>query len=120
MKNNSKEIIGAMALIALATFLVNPFDFWMPTMMHLAVIAGMLTFFSFFASYVLREHAQDEREALHRMLAGRVAFLTGAGVCIVGIITESFLHSIDPWLVITLTAMLLAKLASRWYSDRRL
>lgn len=79
-----------------------------------------LAVFAVFAIFILREKVQDEREALHRMLAGRVAFLTGSALLTIGIVVQSLQDAVDVWLVIVLVAMVLSKLATRLYSDSRL
>lgn len=121
MQNNSlQQTLAALALIGIAFFLLNPFKLFMPDMMVMVLMALLLVVFALFASFVLRERAGDEREAQHRMHAGRVAFLVGSGVLMLGIVTQSFTHRIDAWLVLALVCMILAKLGTRFYSDRNL
>ncbi len=79
-----------------------------------------LVVFAFFAVFVLREKVGDEREAAHRMLSGRVAFLIGSALLTVAIVTQSFQDSVDTWLVVVLVAMVLSKLVTRIYGDKRL
>lgn len=113
-------MVVAAGLIVLAVLLLNPFAFWMPDMMVVAMLAITLALFAAFASFILRERAADEREALHRTLAGRNAFLVGSGVLTLGIIVEGYAHAVDPWLVYALIAMIVAKIATRMWSDRNL
>ena len=89
-------------------------------MTTLAIVGALLIVFAFFASYVLREDAYDEREGVHRMYAGRSAFLVGALVIIIGLAVETWTETVDPWLVLALVAMVLAKIGARLYSDRNL
>jgi hypothetical protein len=78
MKNNLKiEIFVSLALVFLTILVLNPFHFWMPSMLHMIMLALMLVALAFFAIFVLREKIQDEREVVHRTLSGRVAFVTG-------------------------------------------
>jgi hypothetical protein len=119
MKNNFiQEIIVATILIILLILLVNPFGFWMPDMVHMMMLAAALVVFAVFAAFILREKVTDERDSVHRMLAGRSAFLAGSTVLVVAICIQSFNHSIDIWLVFTLIVMILAKIGARVYSDR--
>lgn len=119
MKNNfTKEVVIALTLVILAILLLNPFHFWMPDMVLMAMLALVLVVFSLFASFILRESARDERDSLHRMLAGRVAFLSGASVLMLGIVYQAYGHVLDVWLVIALIAMIVAKIAARLYSDK--
>jgi hypothetical protein len=120
MKNNINiEMVSAGVLIILTVLLLNPFDFWMPDMLLMAMLTFTLVTFSAFATFVLRESVGDEREVLHRMLAGRVAFLTGSFLLTVGIVVQALNHSVDYWLVVALVGMVLSKLMARIYSDRK-
>lgn len=121
MKNNFyKEIITALVLIILAIVLLNPFDLWMTDAMLMVFLAVTLVVFGIFASFVLREKVSDERDGLHRMLAGRTAFLAGATVLMVGIIVQAHEHAVDIWLVLGLVVMILAKIGAIMWSDRNL
>lgn len=120
MRNNFLEIVIAVCLIVLAVLLLNPFHFWMPDMMLMAVLAVALALFGVFASFVLRETAVDERDDLHRTVAGRNAFLVGSGVLTLGIVVQGYAHAVDPWLVVALVAMIGAKILTRAWSDKNL
>lgn len=120
MKNNLKEYIVTILLILLAVLLLNPFEFWMPDMMVMCMLAVTLGLFGIFASFILRETVADEREEKHRTLAGRNAFLAGSGVLTLGIVAQGYTHTVDPWLVITLIAMVLVKIGTRMWSDKNL
>jgi len=120
MKNNLKMEIGiSLILVILTILLLNPFHFWMPNMMHMLVLGITLVVFALFAIFIVREKAQDEREAAHRMLSGRVAFLTGSTLLTIAIVVQSLNDTIDVWLVIVLVAMVISKLITRIYSDNR-
>ena len=120
MKNNFIEGVTALALLVLAVLVLNPAKLFMPDMVLSGMLVGLLTLFCIFALFVVREQAQDEREALHRMYAGRAAFLAGSLVLVVGIIAQGSRHAVDSWLVSALVIMVLAKLATRFYGDYRL
>lgn len=120
MKNNLKETIVTGALIILAVLLLNPFHFWMPDMIVICMLAITLGLFGLFATFILRETVIDEREGQHRTLAGRNAFLAGAGVLTFGIVVQGYTHAVDPWLVITLIVMIVVKIGTRIWSDRNL
>lgn len=118
MKNNYfKETILSLILVVLAFLLINPFMFWMPTAFAMATVAVFAIIFFAFASLVWKESSGDEREDLHKLMAGRVAFLTGSGILVVAIIVQVFAHAIDPWLVAALTAMILAKVIALAYRN---
>lgn len=107
-------------LIAIAVLLLNPFHFWMPDMLVVCMLAIALVLFGIFASFILREKVVDERDSLHRTLAGRNAFLAGASVLMLGIVIEGYMHSVDLWLVLSLIAMVIAKISTRMWSDKNL
>ena len=116
--SNIKELSISGILVILLVAIVNPLHVWMPDMLHLTMLAGAIVAFGLFAAFVLREYASDERDSAHRMLAGRVAFLSGAASLVVGIVYQSYTDSLDTWLVVVLVVMVLAKIAARLYSDR--
>ena len=121
MKNNLHvEALTSIALVGLAVLLLNPFHFWMPDMMLMAMLALTLVVFALFAIFILREKIQDERDTVHRMLSGRVAFLVGSALLTIGIVVQGMQHAVDVWLVVVLVAMVLSKLIARIYSDSRM
>jgi len=120
MKNNIKELIVTVAFIVIAILLLNPFHFWMPDMMVMCMLAVTLGLFGIFATFILRESMIDERDIQHRTLAGRNAFLTGAGMLTLGIVVQGYTHAVDPWLVIALVAMIVVKMGTRMWSDKNL
>lgn len=120
MKNNLKETVVTVALLAIAILLLNPFNFWMPDMMVISMLVGALVLFGIFSSFILREKTIDERDEQHKTLAGRNAFLAGSGILILGIVVQGYTHSVDPWLVITLIGMVVVKIITRVWSDKHL
>lgn len=119
MKNrNIKEIIVTTALIILALLILNPFHFWMPDVMLVSILAIIFILFGIYASFIIREKVEDERESFHRMLAGRNAFLVGSAVLIVAMIYEAYTYMVDKWLVVALIAMILTKIVTRVWSDK--
>lgn len=120
MKNNFFEAVVTVFLVMLAVLILNPFRFWMPDMVVICLLAITLGLFGMLASFVLRENVQDERDNLHRTLAGRNAFLAGAGVLTVAIVVQGYTHSVDPWLVVALVAMIVVKFLSHLWSDKNL
>ena len=92
----------------------------MPDMIVLVMLAFALVIFGIFASFILREKIFDERDSLHRTLAGRNAFLAGSTILMLGIIIQGYSHSVDPWLVIALIGMIIIKIGTRIWSDKNL
>lgn len=120
MKNNFlQEIFVSSIMIILLVLLINPFDFWMPNSFLITIIFWLIIAFSIFSIFIWKEHIQDEREESHRAFAGRVGFIVGSGILLLGIILQCFQHNLDIWLVITLIAMILAKIVGLIYSRAR-
>lgn len=124
MKNNTRGVLGetivTLGLIVIAVLLLNPFNFWMPDMMVICMLAIALALFGVFASFILRESSVDERDDQHKSFAGRNAFLAGAGILTLGIGVQGYAHTVDPWLVIALIVMIVTKIGTRMWSDRNL
>lgn len=119
MKNSFFIELGSAAVfVVLALLLANPAKLWMPSMTDVAALAGAVVALAVFLVFVLREGEGDERENEHRSFSGRVAFLAGSGVLILGIALQTFAHRLDMWLVSALVAMVVAKVAARLYSER--
>jgi len=116
MKNNLlQEISISGILIILLVLFLNPFGFWMPNALLMMTVLGFVVVFVVFASFVWKENSRDEREGLHKMMAGRIAFLVGTAILVIGIIVQSFKHELDFWLVLTLGTMILAKIIGLIY-----
>ena len=120
MKNNLLQEIGvSVVLIVLLILFLNPFEFWMPPNLLMMLVLGLIVVFGVFSSFIWRENSRDEREGLHKMMAGRIAFLVGQASLVIGIIVQSFRHELDFWLVFTLGIMILAKIIGLIYSRAR-
>lgn len=116
MKNKPFHIFIAIALVVLLV-LLSDLTPWMPSMAAMMVLLAVSVLLAVFAGFVMHENGGDEREVIHRMNAGRIAYLSGIGVLTTALIVQGFTHSIDPWILITLAVMVLAKICSRFYSD---
>jgi hypothetical protein len=111
------ESVVSVILLILGVLLLNPFEFWMPDMVLYCAVAIVLVAFGVLGVFVLREGGVDEREVHERSSAGRYAYLVGAGFLLAGILYQGWSHSVDPWLVIALGAMLATKLVTRFFND---
>ena len=117
MPNNLiQEIVVSVVLVILAILFLNPFGFFMFDMMTIAIL---LVVFSIFSGFVWHEHARDEREAAHAAFGGRVGYLAGAAVLVAGMIAQTFEHRMDYWTVGAFVAMVVAKIATRAWSELR-
>lgn len=112
------EIVIALLLIVLAILLLNPFGFFMPSMVLMTLIGFLVATTALLGGVVWKEYSGDEREVLHRMFAGRVAFIVGTTILVVGIAVQSLSHEVDSWLVIALVSMVLVKMIGRIYVNK--
>lgn len=117
MKNKTFHIFVAIALVVLLT-LLSDLTPWMPPMAGMMALLAAAVLLAVFAGFVMHENGGDEREVAHRMNAGRIAYLSGIGTLTIALIVQGFAHAIDPWILITLGVMVLAKIVSRFYSDK--
>ena len=109
----------AAVLIALLIALINPLQMIaMPGMVQIGVLSLVVVLFLIWASFFLSEHAEDEREELHRTLSGRFGFLAGAGVLTLALIVQGLAHDIDPWIPSALALMIAAKVLARFVAER--
>lgn len=120
MKHSYIHLVSAVLVLVLSMLLLNPFHIWMPGMTQMTVLGCLLVAFAVLSVYLLQENGGDEREATHRMLAGRVAFFIGSLVLVIGIALESMHGTPDIWLVLALAGMILGKVLARCYSDWKL
>lgn len=116
MQNKALNIFIAVALVLLLV-LLSDLTPWMPPMAAMTTLLAVSVLLAVFAGFVMHEKGGDEREIVHRMNAGRIAYLSGIGMLTIALIVQGFAHAIDPWILVTLGIMVLAKIASRFYSD---
>jgi len=119
VKKHSEIVIGLLFLITMFLCL-DPFDWYMPSMAQMLFLVILVVVFAIFSVFIWREGKGDEREMMHRMLAGRFAFLAGMAVLIIAIVIQSLEHQLDHWLVITLGVMVIAKIVGLLYGQKRL
>ncbi len=120
MKNNLSQTLVTIFLVVIAVLLLNPFHFWMPDMIVICMLAIALVLFAIYASFILREKSFDERDSVHKTLAGRNAFIAGSAVIMVGIIIQGYTHTVDVWLVVALIVMIATKIGTRIWTDKNL
>ena len=119
-EDTQNEIVIAVVLIILVLLFLNPFGLWMPDTIVYMMIAGVIVLFALFAGFVWKERVRDEREQLHKMIAGRIAYLAGMGVLVLGIAVQGFTSPhVDPWLLFALSAMILGNFFGLFYSRSR-
>jgi L-asparagine transporter-like permease len=117
MNKNYLHISVAAALTFALLALADLFPFWMPMMGEMVALALVTLLLIVWTGFVMQETAQDEREVVLKMRAGRVAYLSGLGFLALALIVQALSHDIDPWIATALAVMVLAKLLTRLYLE---
>jgi hypothetical protein len=112
MKNNFSLTVAVLLAVSLL-LLTDPFMLWMPPMAAMGALLVAAVLLAVWVGFVIRETAADEREALHRMNAGRAGYLAGLAVLTCALVVQGLSHHIDPWIAGALIAMVFAKLIVR-------
>jgi hypothetical protein len=118
MENKTIQLIVASAVIVFLGLLTDPFMLWMPPIAGMALLLCATVLLCVWGGFVMKEKAHDEREVVHRMYAGRTAYLLGIAVLTVALVVQGLAHHIDPWIALALGVMVIAKLGSHFYSDK--
>ncbi len=105
----AKELTVAVAFLILLFVLLNPWSLFMPDYVAMSILVALVVLFAFFANMLWREKGGDEREMLHRMFSDRIAFLSGSVILLIGVIAGELTQGINPWILYTLAAMVVAK-----------
>jgi peptidoglycan/LPS O-acetylase OafA/YrhL len=105
-------LIGA-GVVILLVLLLNPLGFYMPSMMVMVVVSAIAVLVFLWLSLIWGEQVRDERESWHRLRASRAAFLVGTVTLLVATIWQSWTGRLDPWVIVALGLMVLAKLAAQ-------
>ncbi len=115
----SKELFISLVLIVLLLLFLDPFDFLMPPSFVMMAVIFVIVVFSIFSAVVWRENPKDERESFLGMFAGRVAYLSGTTILLLGIVFQEIKHRLDPWLVYALMGMIIAKTMGLLYGQKK-
>lgn len=83
----------------------------------MVVLLGAAVLACVWAGFVMYEETNDEREILHKMHAGRIAYLSGIAILTLALIFQGLAHNIDPWISTALAVMVISKLIARLYSE---
>ncbi len=117
MKNKSVQLVVAFVLVVFLLLLTDPFMLWMPPVAGMVVLLCATVLLCVWGGFVMYETTHDEREVMHRMHAGRAAYVSGIAVLTIALIVQGLAHHIDPWIALALGVMVVTKLGSRFYSD---
>jgi hypothetical protein len=117
MKNNYIQISIAVILTFFLAALADLVPFWMPEMAEMIALLIVVVLLTIWAGFIMYEHAEDERELIHTMHAGRVAYLSGIAILTLALLVQGFSHAIDPWIPVALAVMVLSKLTARLYLE---
>ena len=117
MKNKTTSITISVLLVMSLLALLDPFMYWMPTMYTRVSLLITTILLVIWTGLVMYEQTTDERDVVHRMNAGRVAYLSGVATLTIALLVQSMGYVIDPWIAITLLVMVIAKISARFYSE---
>lgn len=112
------EIVTTIIFVLLLVLFWNPFSIWMPQALTYTVIACLFVVTAIYAGLVLREKPLDEREEKHRASAGRIGFIVGVAVLVLGILIQSLNSHPDPWLIGALGGMIISKVVALAWNRR--
>jgi hypothetical protein len=113
------ESISLVVLTLLLVLLLNPFDFWMPSMMQKTLIGITFAVFLAVLLFIFGQEARDERDHVHRMFSDRLALLVGASILMISLIVTSLSEQGNqPWIIGALGAMALTKYLAMQYARR--
>lgn len=118
MKNNLVHSLFVITVIALLVLLTDSFMYWMPPTAIVTVVFMAVIGLGVWTGFIIKEKATDEREATHRMLSGRIAYLSGLGVLTAGLVVQGFQHHVDPWVAAALGVMIVSKLLANIYLEK--
>lgn len=114
----SAEKFVTLVFVVILILLLNPFGFFMPDMLTKIILAGTVVLFALYVYFILKESPQDEREQLHRFMANRSAYLFGSAILVLGIVYQGSMGHLDPWLLLVLGTMVIAKILSLIHSEK--
>jgi len=109
------ELAVTILFLLLVVFVCTPLLAFMPMVVQKGLLLAVVVLFCLFAGTVWKEKTYDERDQQHAHIAGRVGYMGGGMVLVVGILYQIFFGSIDLWLPTALFVMVLAKLGARTY-----
>lgn len=119
MKKN-KTLMDAVllsGLAVLALIAINPTAFVMPTALQMILLAVVMALLAGFILLLWREDPVDEREVQNQAFASRLAYIVGSAVLIFALLVQSLDHDVDPFIPLTLIAMIGTKVLTQRIKD---
>jgi len=104
-----REVFISLVLIFVLIVFTQTSKSFQPQRFDMAMIITLSVTVILYLALFWKEKALDERETVHKSIAGRVAYVVGVLVLSTGIIYQSLSHNVDPWLMYTLIGMVLGK-----------
>ena len=111
------DVILLISLATVSTLAIAPKTFVMPTSVQMLILTIALVLIATFLVLLWRESPSDEREAGNQAAASRSAYVVGAIVLIVALLTQSLKHQIDAAIPIALLAMIATKIVIQRRKD---
>ncbi len=113
------ESVSLIALIILLILFLNPFDIWMPSMMHTTLVGVIAALFLVLLLFMFGQEAKDERDMMHRMFSDRLALLAGVSVLMIALICTAITDQVkESPVVIALGVIALTKYVALQYARR--
>lgn len=120
MNNIKGELAVGLGLLVLLFVIFNPWQVFMPGYVVMGLLIGAVVLFGILATFLWNEDHGDEREHFYRLFADRTAYLAGSTVLLIAIIVEELGHVLDPWLIVALAIMIVAKVGALMYGKNKL
>ena len=116
--NNNFIFVGVTVVLVFLLLALGDFlPFWMPDMDEMLVLLAVTLLVTFWTGFIFYERAYDEREIVHRLHAGRIAYASGVAVLTIGLCFQGLADAIDPWLLLALGTMVVTKMIVRLFFD---
>lgn len=109
--------IFATLLIIAALLMLYALHTSMGSAMHIALATSLAALFFWLMSLFWREQSGDERDLVNRAFASRIAFMVAMTMLLLGIIYQSAMQAMDPWLIGSFAVALSTKIIVRLILD---
>lgn len=118
MNHNFIHGVMAATLAVLLVLLTDPFMYFMPPMAALVTLFLIVLIIGTWTGSIIREVPGDERAIMHRMQAGKVAYLSGTILLTIVVVYQGiFHHMVDTEVALVLGVMVTAKIIAQAYLD---